>query len=140
MALAAILVSGVSAVVAAVALVVSIRAAKAQVRLAAIEESRRADEIAHQQRARVVARFEEGYTSGGTFQPNFVLANDGMGSAHEITVKLESALEGVQAPSPLGLDEACPLQLHPGQSQRFPVPLSYDDADRVIASVSWAEA
>jgi len=105
-----------------------------QARLTAIEEGRRADEIDARRRARVVPAFWRP-------EPNrvrFVLTNQGQAPAREVRCKFD-ALDGAQPPRVIGLEEALPVELRPGQSMEFAASAGLGMSTLLRAVVTWVD-
>ena len=123
-----------TAVIALVALVVSIWVARQQTRIqervAAIEEARRAEELAARERAQVTAsvRREDGL--------RLVLHNEGPAVARGVRMAVE---DSPQTPGLIGL-EALPVDLQPHQEMKFIVAVGLGDQQILRVVVRWADA
>jgi len=128
-------VQAVTAAIALAALVVSILVARRQTRtqelVAAIEEARRAEELAARERAQVTAsiRREERMRL-------VVLHNEGPAVARQVGMAVEDLS---QAPGLIGLDEL-PVDLQPHQEMRFIVTVGLGDQQMLQVMVRWADA
>jgi hypothetical protein len=125
-------IAGIAAGIALVALVVSIVVARRQTaiqeRVAAIEEARRAEEVAARGRAWVTARLHRGFEK-------LILRNEGPALARGVNLEVE---EGPQVPPIFGL-EALPVDLQPGQTMSFQTPVAYEDATMLRVTVRWTD-
>lgn len=125
-------VAAISAAISLVALVISIVVAKRQTgiqeRLAAIEEARRAEEVAARGRARVTA----------SMRPDFLtLHNEGPALARGVGAEIVS-LDEDPLPFIDGI-EALPVDLQPGQPITFAVSHAAGDANTLRVTVRWAD-
>jgi hypothetical protein len=130
-------IAGIAAGIALAALLVSIVVARRQTaiqeRVAAIEEARRAEEV----EARAQARVTASVVPGGP-RTQLILHNEGPALARGVGLDVAS-LDGNPAPPILGIEEASPADLQPGQQMTFPVPVSYGDAAVVRVTVRWTD-
>jgi hypothetical protein len=135
-------IAGVSAALSLAALIVAALVARSQTaiqfRLAAIEEARRAEEVASRAQARVTARFTRGQVRPneyGGFAGYVVLRNEGAALARDVTIFVEP---GEDVPEVLGLEDL-PVDLQPGQPLELPVVMVLGDATSFDLSVRWAD-
>lgn len=132
-----VIVAAISAVIAVLALAISadvaLRQTAIQERLTAIEEARRAEEIAARTRARVTARIGHEQPP----QPRYwlIVHNEGPALARGVDVELE---ERPQTPTVIGLEDL-PVDLQPGQERRFLVSVGLNDTQTIRITVRWAD-
>jgi hypothetical protein len=137
-----VIVNAVIAAIALAALVVSIVVAVKQARIAreqtaiqakvaAIEEARRAEEVAAKAQARVTASILHDKRS------RLVLHNEGSAVARGVEADIVS-LGGARVPMFYGI-EALPVDLQPGQSMEFPFSMDLGTARRVQVTVGWTD-
>jgi hypothetical protein len=128
-----VVVQAVTAAIALAALVVSIVVARRQTgvqeRLAAVEEARRADEVAAQGRVQVTASVR------GSMETWLMLRNDGPAVARQVLVEPDKRPGG---PQPLGL-ELLPVDLQPHQEMQFRLPLGLRDEPVLRLTVQWTD-
>jgi hypothetical protein len=105
-----------------------------QARLTAIEEVRLAGEVDARRRARVVPAFRRPEPK----RLRFVLTNQGLAPAREVRCNLE-ALDGNQPPRVIGLEEALPVELRPGQPMEFAASAGLGMSPRIRAVVTWVD-
>ena len=146
-----VVVSAISAGIALIALVVSIVVARRQTavqeRLAAIEEARRAEEVAARGRAWVTAVIERpehelSIVTKASASPTrppvgyppvvLVLRNEGPALARSVLVEIQ------QGSRPMGL-EVLPVDLQPGQPMRFPIVRDLHDKTTMRIVVGWTD-
>jgi hypothetical protein len=132
-----VVVAGISALIALVALVVSVVVARRQTaiqeRVAAIEEARRAEEVAARTRAQVTARI-----SRGDPDPELVLRNEGPALARGVEALVGCFSWGPSSPPVIGLD-VLPVDFQPGQDMRFPIPVALGDSVMLRVLVRWTD-
>jgi hypothetical protein len=133
-----------SAVIALLALGVSIAVAVNQARiareqttiqerLAAIDEARRVEEVAARTQARVIASIR----FASLAEPELVLHNEGLALARGVQAEVES-LDGNPLPIFEGID-VLPEDLQPGQPITFQIIGASGDADTVRVTVCWTD-
>lgn len=135
-----VIVQAVTAGIALAALVVSIVVAKRQTevqeRLAAVEEARRADEVAARSRAQVTASIQrmpgDGRWPG---QQVLVLRNEGAAVARQVLATVD---ERPGTPKPIGLDDLS-ADLQPRQEMPFLLPVSLGDEPVLRLTVRWTD-
>jgi hypothetical protein len=130
-----VVVAAISATIALVALVVSWRVSRSQIaiqeRVAAIEEARRAEEVAARGQARVTASIlDEGWS-------RLVLHNEGPAFARGVEADIVS-LDGDPVPPFNGI-HALPMNLQPDQAMEFSFEVTLAEARTVRVTVLWAD-
>jgi hypothetical protein len=129
--------SGISVFIAVVALVVSVivatRQTAIQERVAAIEEARRAEEVAARTRAQVTARILHGEPD-----PELVLRNEGPALARGVDAHVGYFDVDNVFPPVIGLD-LLPADFQPGQEMRFSIPMALGDPVMLRVLVRWTD-
>jgi hypothetical protein len=144
MEIVAVGISGISTLIALVALVVSFRVARRQTtlqeqqtaiqaRVAGIEEARWAEEVAARTRAHVTARFSP---RGPDSQ--LVLHNEGPALARGVNAEVEYLGMDDWWPPVIGLD-LLPVDLQPGLDMAFEIPVAPEDPVMLRVLVRWTD-
>lgn len=120
-----------------VSVVVAVAQYRQQSRIAAIEESRRREELSSQSQADVSAWIDKTINSRGKDSWRFILHNAGAAVARGVRFTMTPASQGdipkVLTESEEGID------IHPGQVMPFPVALFMGVAGMLRIHLTWAD-